>query len=57
MGETVDKFAASGRNNVFGQIVKVRQMQSELGSAGALHGTLSGGAFCTTFTRPRACCS
>lgn len=50
MGETVDKFAASGRKNVFGQVVKVRQMQSELGSAGALHGALSGGALCTTFT-------
>jgi len=50
MGETVDKFAAGGRKNVFGQVVKVRQMQSELGSAGALHGALSGGALCTTFT-------
>eukprot|EP00933_Yihiella_yeosuensis_P019667 TRINITY_DN15891_c2_g1_i1.p1 TRINITY_DN15891_c2_g1~~TRINITY_DN15891_c2_g1_i1.p1 ORF type:complete len:1850 (-),score=463.66 TRINITY_DN15891_c2_g1_i1:474-6023(-) len=50
MGETVDKYAASGRKNIFGQIVKVRQMQSELGSAGAVHGALSGGALCTTFT-------
>eukprot|EP00403_Amphidinium_massartii_P040736 CAMPEP_0178437148 /NCGR_PEP_ID=MMETSP0689_2-20121128/34821_1 /TAXON_ID=160604 /ORGANISM="Amphidinium massartii, Strain CS-259" /LENGTH=1806 /DNA_ID=CAMNT_0020059297 /DNA_START=173 /DNA_END=5593 /DNA_ORIENTATION=+ len=50
MGETVDKFATVGRKNVFGQTVKVRQMQSELGSAGALHGALSGGALCTTFT-------
>jgi len=50
MGETVDKFASSGRKNIFGQTVRVRQMQSELGSAGALHGALSGGALCTTFT-------
>jgi homodimeric pyruvate:ferredoxin (flavodoxin) oxidoreductase len=50
MGETMDKFAVSGRKNVFGQTVKVRQMQSELGSSGALHGALSGGALCTTFT-------
>jgi homodimeric pyruvate:ferredoxin (flavodoxin) oxidoreductase len=50
MGETVDKFASAGRQNVFGQVVKVKQMQSELGSAGALHGALSGGALCTTFT-------
>lgn len=50
MGETMDKFAAGGRKNAFGQPVRVRQMQSELGSAGALHGALSGGALCTTFT-------
>lgn len=50
MGETVDKFAAAGRKNIFGQAVQVHQMQSELGSAGALHGALSGGALCTTFT-------
>jgi hypothetical protein len=56
MGETVDKFASAGRQNVFGQVVKVKQMQSELGSAGALHGALSGGALCTTFTFHRVCC-
>jgi len=50
MGETVDKFAASGRKNIFGQVVQVHQMQSELGSAGAVHGAVSGGALCTTFT-------
>mmetsp|Transcript_167645 Transcript_167645/g.296840 ORF Transcript_167645/g.296840 Transcript_167645/m.296840 type:complete len:1850 (+) Transcript_167645:144-5693(+) len=50
MGETVDKYSNAGRKNIFGQTVKVRQMQSELGSAGALHGALSGGALCTTFT-------
>jgi len=50
MGETMDKYSNSGRKNVFGQIVKVKQMQSELGSAGALHGALSGGSLCTTFT-------
>merc|ERR1719301_52975 len=50
MGETMDKYATAGRKNIFDQVVKVRQMQSELGSAGALHGALSGGALCTTFT-------
>eukprot|EP00929_Paragymnodinium_shiwhaense_P014329 TRINITY_DN12222_c0_g2_i1.p1 TRINITY_DN12222_c0_g2~~TRINITY_DN12222_c0_g2_i1.p1 ORF type:complete len:1858 (+),score=528.37 TRINITY_DN12222_c0_g2_i1:77-5650(+) len=50
MGETMDKYAAGGRKNVFGQTVQVRQMQSELGSAGALHGALSGGTLCSTFT-------
>eukprot|EP00746_Dinoflagellata_sp_MGD_P155297 gnl/MRDRNA2_/MRDRNA2_85296_c0_seq2.p1 gnl/MRDRNA2_/MRDRNA2_85296_c0~~gnl/MRDRNA2_/MRDRNA2_85296_c0_seq2.p1 ORF type:complete len:1850 (-),score=450.28 gnl/MRDRNA2_/MRDRNA2_85296_c0_seq2:164-5713(-) len=50
MGETVDKYANDGRKNIFNQVVKVRQMQSELGSAGAVHGALSGGALCTTFT-------
>merc|ERR550532_2222947 len=46
----MDKYAAGGRKNVFDQTVKVRPMQSELGSAAALHGALSGGALCTTFT-------
>jgi len=50
MGETVDKYANSGRKNIFGQTVSVRQMQSELGSSGAVHGALSGGALCSTFT-------
>jgi len=50
MGETVDKFADGGRRNIFGQTVQVHQMQSELGSAGAVHGALSGGALCSTFT-------
>lgn len=50
MGETVDKYANAGRKNIFGQTVRVRQMQSELGSAGALHGALSGGALASTFT-------
>merc|ERR1719310_854852 len=46
----MDKFASAGRKNIFGQTVKVRQMQSEMGSSGAVHGALSGGALCTTFT-------
>jgi homodimeric pyruvate:ferredoxin (flavodoxin) oxidoreductase len=50
MGETVDKYANGGRKNIFGQVVKVRQMQSENGSAGAVHGALSSGSICTTFT-------
>lgn len=50
MGETVDKYGVDGRKNIFGQVVKVRQMQSENGSAGAVHGALSSGSICTTFT-------
>lgn len=46
----MDKYANAGRKNIFGQTVAVKQMQSELGSAGAVHGALSGGALCTTFT-------
>ena len=50
MGEVVDAWAAQGRKNIFGQTLKVQEMQSEGGAAGALHGSLSVGAFTTTFT-------
>ncbi len=50
MGEYADSWAASGRKNIFGQIVKVMEMQSEAGAAGAVHGSLSAGALTTTFT-------
>ncbi|HID74121.1 MAG TPA: pyruvate:ferredoxin (flavodoxin) oxidoreductase, partial [Thermoplasmata archaeon] len=50
MGEVVDAWAASGRINLFGQVVKVAEMQSEAGAAGAVHGSLAAGAFTTTFT-------
>jgi len=50
MGEVVDAWAAQGRKNIFGQTLKVQEMQSEGGAAGAVHGALSAGAFCSTFT-------
>lgn len=50
MGEIADEWAAQGRKNIFGQTLKIRQMQSEAGAAGAVHGSLAGGALTTTFT-------
>ena len=50
MGEMVDAWSAQGRKNIFGQQLKVSEMQSEGGAAGAIHGALSNGAFCSTFT-------
>jgi len=50
MGEYCDQWAAHGRKNIFGQVLKVMEMQSEAGAAGAVHGALSAGALSTTFT-------
>jgi len=50
MAEVVDQWATQGRKNIFGSVVKVAEMQSEAGAAGAVHGTLQGGALATTFT-------
>ncbi len=50
MGEVADVWAAQGRKNIFGQTVKVSEMQSEAGAAGAVHGSLATGALTTTFT-------
>jgi pyruvate-ferredoxin/flavodoxin oxidoreductase len=50
MAEYVDEWAANGLKNIFGEQVKVVEMQSEAGAAGALHGALQTGALCTTFT-------
>jgi pyruvate-ferredoxin/flavodoxin oxidoreductase len=50
MAEYVDEWAANGRKNIFGQTVKVVEMQSEAGAAGAMHGSLQAGALSTTFT-------
>ncbi|MBU1053248.1 MAG: pyruvate:ferredoxin (flavodoxin) oxidoreductase [Proteobacteria bacterium] len=50
MGEIADEWAAQGQKNVFGQILHIRQMQSEAGAAGAVHGALAAGALTTTFT-------
>ena len=50
MAEHVDEWVAQGRKNIFGQPVKVMEMQSEAGAAGALHGILQSGALGTTYT-------
>ena len=50
MAEAVDKWAATGRKNLFGQPVKLVEMQSEAGAAGTLHGSLQGGALTSTYT-------
>ncbi|MFH5837366.1 pyruvate:ferredoxin (flavodoxin) oxidoreductase [Proteiniclasticum sp. C24MP] len=50
MGENVDEWASKGVKNIFGQPVKVVEMQSEAGAAGAVHGSLQGGALTTTYT-------
>mgnify|MGYP001194414072 CR=1 FL=1 len=50
MAEVIDEWSAHGRKNIFGQTVKVSEMQSEAGAAGAVHGSLAAGALTTTFT-------
>lgn len=50
MAETCDVWAAAGKKNIFGQTVKLVEMQSEAGAAGSMHGSLQGGALSTTFT-------
>ena len=50
MGEYADEWAAHERKNIFNQVLKVVEMQSEAGAAGAVHGILSSGALATTFT-------
>ncbi|MCD8175251.1 MAG: pyruvate:ferredoxin (flavodoxin) oxidoreductase [Phascolarctobacterium sp.] len=50
MAEAVDEWAAKGQKNIFGQTVKVQEMQSEGGAAGAVHGSLQSGALTTTYT-------
>ena len=50
MAEVADDWAANGRTNIFGQQVRIAEMQSEGGAAGAVHGSLTAGALTTTFT-------
>lgn len=50
MAEYVDEWSAFGRKNIFGETVKVAEMQSEAGAAGAVHGSLQAGALTTTYT-------
>ncbi|NLZ48712.1 MAG: pyruvate:ferredoxin (flavodoxin) oxidoreductase [Clostridiales bacterium] len=50
MAEHVDEWSSQGKLNVFGQKVRVMEMQSEAGAAGAVHGSLQAGALTTTYT-------
>jgi len=50
MAELTDKWAANGQKNMFGQEVRVIEMQSEAGAAGVVHGSLQAGALTTTYT-------
>jgi pyruvate-ferredoxin/flavodoxin oxidoreductase len=50
LAEYVDEWSAYGRKNIFGETVKVVEMQSEAGAAGAVHGSLQAGALTSTFT-------
>lgn len=50
MGDTADKWSIAGRLNLFGNTMEVKEMESELGAAGATHGALAAGALATTFT-------
>ena len=50
MAENIDEWSAKGRKNIFGETVKVVEMQSEAGAAGALHGSLQAGALTSTYT-------
>ena len=50
MADYVDQWAAGGRKNIFGDPVRVIEMQSEAGAAGTVHGSLAAGALTTTYT-------
>ena len=50
LGEIADTWASKGRKNIFGQVLNIKQMQSEAGAAGAVHGSLAAGALTATFT-------
>ncbi len=50
LGEIADTWASKGRKNIFGQVLNIKQMQSEAGAAGAVHGSLVAGALTCSFT-------
>ena len=50
MAEYADEWAAKGQPNMFGQVLKLAELQSEAGAAGAVHGALKAGALTTTYT-------
>ncbi|MBR3394753.1 MAG: pyruvate:ferredoxin (flavodoxin) oxidoreductase [Firmicutes bacterium] len=50
MAESIDEWCSQGRKNIFGEQVKVIEMESEAGAAGAVHGSVTAGAYTSTFT-------
>ena len=50
MGEWADEWSSDGRTNIYGEVPRVIEMQSEAGAAGAIHGALQGGTLASTFT-------
>ncbi len=50
MGEAADEWSAAGKKNLFGQAIRMAELQSEAGAAGAVHGSLLAGALTSTFT-------
>ncbi|MEI6585130.1 MAG: pyruvate:ferredoxin (flavodoxin) oxidoreductase [Sediminibacterium sp.] len=50
MGEWADEWSSENKENIFGQVPKIIEMQSEAGAAGTIHGALQGGALASTFT-------
>ena len=50
MAENIDEWSANGKKNMFGEVVKVVEMQSEGGAAGAVHGSLQAGSLTSTYT-------
>lgn len=50
MGELADEWSSNDIKNIYGEVPKVIEMQSEAGAAGAIHGALQGGALASTFT-------
>ena len=54
MADLVDQWSANGQKNIFGNTVKVVEMQSEAGAAGTVHGSLGAGALTTTYTASQA---
>ncbi|HSQ62444.1 MAG TPA: 2-oxoacid:acceptor oxidoreductase family protein [Polyangiaceae bacterium] len=50
MGELADEWSAAGKTNIWGQVPRVMEMQSEAGAAGAVHGAVQSGSLATTFT-------
>ena len=56
MAEFCDEWAAAGKKNLWGEIPRIVELQSEAGVAGAVHGGLLGGALTTTFTASQDSC-
>jgi pyruvate-ferredoxin/flavodoxin oxidoreductase len=50
MGEWADEWSSDNKENIFGEVPRIIEMQSEAGAAGAIHGALQGGALASTFT-------